>query len=159
MTNRMLAFGLILIMVAPLASRATGPAESTAVSPDSTVTNTVELPAGWDELRDPLWPIGYTPPPPTTAPTAPSATNTIVVQKSAQELLEERASWPPLKLKALTKGTRGGYMAVIDGIGVVEAGEIVRIQAAGLVYRWRIEMIGPSGLKAKRLPLKAVKHQ
>ena len=75
MTNRMLAFGLILIMVAPLASRATGPAESTAVSPDSTVTNTVELPAGWDELRDPLWPIGYTPPPPTTAPTAPSATN------------------------------------------------------------------------------------
>lgn len=152
----MLAFGLILTMVAPLASRAAGPAEGTAVSPDSTVTNTVELPAGWDELRDPLWPIGYTPPPP---PTAPSATNTTVVQKSAQELLEERASWPTLKLKALTKDTRGGYMAVIDGIGVVEAGEVVRIQAAGIVYRWRIEMIGPTGLKAKRLPLKAVKHQ
>jgi hypothetical protein len=153
--NRMLAFGLILLMVAPLASRAAGPAESTAVSPDSTVTNTVELPAGLDELRDPLWPIGYTPPPP---PTAPSATNTTVVQKSAQELLEERASWPPLKLKALTKDKRGGYMAVIDGIGVVEAGKIVRIDAAGIVYRWRIETIGPTGLKAKRLPLKAVRH-
>jgi hypothetical protein len=153
--NRMLTFSLILIMVAPLTSRATGQPESTAVSPDSTVTNTVELPAGWDELRDPLWPIGYTPPPP---PTAPSATDTAVVQKSAQALLEARAVWPSLKLKALTKDSRGGYMAVIDGIGVVEEGEIVRIQAAGIVYRWRIEMIGPTGLKAKRLTLKAVRR-
>jgi hypothetical protein len=113
----------------------------------------VELPPGWDDLRDPLWPIGYTPPPP---PPPPSATNAVVVvRQSEQELLAARAVWPSLELKALTKGTRGGYMAVIDGVGVVEAGEVVRIQSDGIIYRWRIAEIGPKGLKAKRMPLRA----
>ena len=144
--------GLLILTLSCHCSIETAHADVPDSETSAAATNSFTFPTAWEEQRDPLWPVGYVP------PALQVETNVVVVQKSAQELLAERAVWPSLKLKALTKDRQGNYMAVIDGIGVVMTGEIARIQSGDIIYRWHIDAIGPQGLKAKRLPLKAVRQ-
>jgi hypothetical protein len=106
-----------------------------------------ELP-NYDQLRDPFWPIGYTRKMPEKIdPNAP---------KEPEEPVTIEPKWPKLRLKAVTSSPKG-YIAIIEGIGLVEEGQIVKKTVDGVVYRWKIGEISKKGFAHKKLDAKAVK--
>ncbi|MCE9614998.1 MAG: hypothetical protein K8T26_12020 [Lentisphaerae bacterium] len=104
--------------------------------------------AALSRLRDPFWPIGWTPPPvedtrnsqPTTQLKGP------VRWEEATRMLEPTA---------LTQLPSGQYLAVLKGIGVVEVGDNVAVKYGGLVYRWEIKSITSEGIVPQRLGVSA----
>ncbi|MBN2302424.1 MAG: hypothetical protein JXN60_07915 [Lentisphaerae bacterium] len=88
------------------------------------------------KLRDPFWPVGY-------IPFSPEEQNTNTTTSEAQ--------WPSLKLKGITTTPRGGYLAIIDSVGLVEAGQVVQIKKNGIIYTWQITDITDKGFRSKKL--------
>ena len=90
------------------------------------------------EMRDPFWPIGY-------RPKSRESKNEPDFSSTAQ------MKWPALKVKGLTKGVSGNYIAILENIGVVEAGDIIRIEQNGVIYRWKINAVTKKGVSSTRL--------
>lgn len=91
-------------------------------------------------LRDPFWPVGYQP-----------VSLEQQQAKAAEMEIATRAQWPELPLRAISHAGRQRFIAFIDKIGLVEAGDVVLMQEDGLVYRWRIESITEDGIVSTRL--------
>jgi hypothetical protein len=94
-------------------------------------------------IRDPFWPVGFSPVPKEKKEQAKKKTE-----------FESRIKWPKLKLKGLTKTKDKRYIAVLDKFGVVEKGVIISAEKDGLIYRWRIDDITDKGIKRTRLPVR-----
>lgn len=106
-----------------------------------------ELPE-YDQLRDPFWPIDYVRKiEPKIDPTAP---------KQPETPVKIEPKWPKLKLKAVTSSPKG-FIAIIEGVGLVEAGEVIRKTVDGIVYSWRIDEISEKGFSYKQLNAMPVK--
>lgn len=106
-----------------------------------------ELPE-YDQLRDPFWPIGYARRvKPKVDPNQP---------KEPEEPVKIEPKWPRLRLKAVTSSPKG-FIAIIDGIGLVEEGQIVKKTVDGITYRWKIGKITKKGFAHAKLDAKAVK--
>jgi hypothetical protein len=90
--------------------------------------------AGPKLARDPFWPVGYTPPPP-------------VVGGERVERIDKPVKWPQLRLKGLTRGAKGVYLAVVEDVGgLVEPGSVIAKEQDGLLYRWEVKEISDKGL-------------
>ncbi len=129
-----------VILTAAAAPRLTGLAED---APPVASQAVVRVDA-WMLERDPFWPVGYTP------PKEPDPIET------KRDHIRQRIEWPRLALKGLTHTTGGRYLAIIDGIGVAEAGDVVSVERARLTYRWRIDEITRRGIRATRLDVREV---
>jgi hypothetical protein len=104
-------------------------------------------------VRDPFWPVGYTPPP----PPKPGEEKKAVEPEEAPEVAKP-LDWPTLELKALARSSDGRrYMAVISGVGLIESGETVTVIRDGVRYRWVIVEINERGMRQRRLDATAVK--
>ncbi|OGV68426.1 MAG: hypothetical protein A2283_19400 [Lentisphaerae bacterium RIFOXYA12_FULL_48_11] len=113
--------------------------------------------------RDPFWPIGYWPQKKdesgniiSTAPgmpaiQTPGKTNVVVAPK------EIVISWPELKVKGLTRQGDGTYIAIIDGVGIVEKGQIIQIQRDGFIFKYKISDINQKGILQQKLDYKPKK--
>jgi hypothetical protein len=94
-------------------------------------------------LRDPFWPIGYRPVPKT--------------KKEAQAKISRiraRTHWPTIKLRGVTRHGENKYIAILEGIGLVEPGDVVAIKKEGLIYRWRINDVNENGISRTRLDVR-----
>lgn len=104
-------------------------------------------------VRDPFWPVGYTPPP----PPKPGEEKKVVEPEEPPEMVKP-LDWPTLELKALAKSSDGRrYMAVISGVGLIESGETVTVVRDGVRYRWVIVEINERGMRQRRLDATVVK--
>jgi hypothetical protein len=97
-----------------------------------------------DLYRDPFWPVGWRP---------PEADSPSEGESPAEE--ETPIKWDEaldkLRVIGISETLDGTYLAVIKGIGLVEAGETVAIEHDGLVYRWRIRRISKRGIAPEQL--------
>jgi hypothetical protein len=125
-------------------------AEAPGAEAPASTTNAliVNLPPG---ERDPFWPVGYVPPPP--APPAPTNQVGDVDAPKPEEVIE----WPNLVVKGITRNKAGRYMAVIDGIGLVESGETVATVREGFRFRWIILAVTNQGVLQRKLDVVRVK--
>ncbi len=96
-----------------------------------------------ESLRDPFWPVGFRP--------APVSEKEDVDKLSR---IRELARWPKLTLRGITRTGRNEYIAILEGIGLVEPGDIVSIRQDGLIYRWRINDITADGISRTRLDVR-----
>ena len=49
---------------------------------------------------------------------------------------------------------RGDYIAILDGIGLVESGDEISKRQDNLIYRWRINKITAQGVSRTRLDVR-----
>ena len=91
-------------------------------------------------LRDPFWPVGYNPLPEEEK-----------IEQTKIADLKARINWPALPLRGITHGVGKRFIAIIDGVGLVEAGDIVVIEQDGLIYRWIIDKVSADGINSTRL--------
>jgi len=91
-------------------------------------------------LRDPFWPIGHQP-----------ISESEQVERSKITELKSRISWPALPLRGITHAGGKRFIAVIEGAGLVEPGDIVVIRRNALTYRWRIDRVTQEGVASTRL--------
>jgi len=94
-------------------------------------------------VRDPFWPVGYRPAVKNTGP-----------QEEAASRIQERTSWPSLKLSGITRSGESRYIAIIEGIGLVETGDIITLRQDNLIYRWRINAVTAEGVSRTRLDVR-----
>jgi hypothetical protein len=119
-------------------------AQSEEAAPQQ-VAGAASGPTNQPSVRDPFWPVGYTPPPP-----PPPESEQKIVEAPRPEI-SRPVEWPALALKGITRDRAGRYMAVLDGIGIAEAGSVVSMTRNGMNYRWRILEISDKGLTSARL--------
>jgi len=119
-------------------------AETVDAAPDSAAAAPAETPADpLTSLRDPFWPVGFRPVP--------------VSQKEVHEQvtrIRELTRWPKLILRGITRTGRGELIAIIEGIGLVESGDIISMRRDGLIYRWRINDVTAAGISRTRLDVR-----
>jgi hypothetical protein len=94
-------------------------------------------------LRDPFWPVGFTPSP-----------KTVLNPSLAKSRIRSQTRWPKLTLRGITRTGKGDYIAIIDGIGLVEPGDVVSKREDNLIYRWRINTINAKGISRTRLDVR-----
>lgn len=97
-------------------------------------------------LRDPFWPVGYSPAPPEPE----------VVEEEEKEEEEDippvkPEKWPVLRVRGISKSGDGSRLAIIDKVGIVEEGDIVSFKHDDLVYQWQVTRITAEGISQKRL--------
>lgn len=100
--------------------------------------------------RDPFWPVGYVPPPPTPTVDLEAERRRLEAERQRQEMAK-RIEWPSLTLTGITHAGNQNFIAVIEGIGLVEQGDIVSIHKGDLIYQWRINQIKANGITSTRL--------
>jgi len=107
-------------------------------SPTASTESKSENEAAEEVPRDPFWPVGYRP-------------------KAANEddggLLPKvkTIKWPSLNLKSIARASGGTHVAILEGVGIVEVGDIVTVKKDGLIFKWRIEAITEKGILPRRL--------
>ena len=95
-------------------------------------------------LRDPFWPIGWTPPKVTvTTDKAP------VVQKRSPVRWDDARKL--LKITGLSKAPDGRYFAILKGIGVVEESDVVTVTLDDFTYKWRVTGITENGIVPEQI--------
>lgn len=113
--------------------------ESNPVKPTSTLETTPPV----EEPRDPFWPIGY-------REVLKKRQDDMKVQDKAllkePEVEKVPVAWPSIELKGISKALGGKYIAILNGIGVVETGDVVKKEHDGVIYRWKINAITEKGL-------------
>ena len=97
--------------------------------------------------RDPFWPVGYAPKP-----------KEDLVKKETEIIPRQKEEWPALTVRGIIRQGREKYMAVLNGVGLVEVGELVSIEKGGLVYQWRIESITGTDVSCTRLEARQTKN-
>lgn len=65
-------------------------------------------------------------------------------------------TWPDLEMKGVSKVPDGKYRAILIGIGVVEAGDVVKMERDGVIYRWKINAITEKGLSHTQMDARRV---
>lgn len=140
---------ILMVLVPTLGLAAPPPTEpapplSAVASGEPTGTSLEGTAATNPVPRDPFWPVGYVPKPrvPETARVPPSAPPTAAKRPPPE--------WPALKVTGIMQTARGP-LAVVEGVGLVEEGSVVRRQIGGYVYRWRVDRITPERLVYTRL--------
>jgi hypothetical protein len=92
-------------------------------------------------MRDPFWPVGYWPASPE-------------VKKQQAEVKQKQAKaevqWPPLTVKGISQ-VGGRYLAIVDGAGLVEAGQQVTVRNGNLLFTWQIQDIRAEGVSYKKV--------
>ncbi len=110
-------------------------------------TNTIEdletLPPDFEQLRDPFTPPGFRQADPVDAEE--------VAEQREQEALAARIQWPTLKLRGISHIGNSKFIAIVQDIGLVEAGEEIWIERDNLLYTWRVENITAKGITTTRL--------
>ncbi len=91
-------------------------------------------------LRDPFWPVGYKP-----------ASESEKIEDSKIADLKAKIKWPALPLRGITHAGGKRYIAIIEGVGIVESGDIVTIKQDSLIYRWVIDRVTGDGISSTRL--------
>lgn len=141
MRNFVCTVGILLlcsVAVAQTSESAADEASDVDVQLAAHDTNAVRV------VRDPFWPVGYTPAPP--EPEEPEK------DENEEELpLPTPEKWPILRIKGLSKGGSGRRMAILDRVGIVEEGDTISFEHENLVYQWLIEEISDKGVFQKRL--------
>lgn len=94
-------------------------------------------------LRDPFWPVGFRP--------VPVSEQEVDKQVSR---IRELTRWPKLTLRGITRTGQGEHIAIIEGIGLVESGDIISMRRDGLIYRWRINDVTAAGISRTRLDVR-----
>ena len=89
------------------------------------------------ELRDPFWPIGF----------APASEDDTVKQEI---VIANPINWPKLKVQGISKSKKG-YIALIQGRGMVKAGQILSIKSGRRIYKIRIDAITDKDIKTTNL--------
>jgi len=120
-----------------------------AVPPDG--TNATETAV----RRDPFWPVGYVP-----LAARPPVTNEAPVVVEPEKVEEEPApviKWPELYARGLTQTPEKDYIAFLDGIGMIEEGDSVRVVRDSTVFTWRVDRITKDGAKLRRVSAVAKK--
>ena len=102
------------------------------------------------ELRDPFLPVGMSITPSSNEVIPTSNSTNQQPQKIAAPIVHE-IKWPKLNVKAKMKKPNGRNVAYIEGIGVVEAGEIVSQSSDGFMYRWRVETVTETNVTFTKL--------
>lgn len=92
------------------------------------------------KLRDPFWPVDYKP-----------ASESEKIESSKIADLKAKINWPALPLRGVTHAGGKNYIAIIEGVGLVEAGDIVVIERDSLIYRWMIDSVTGAGVSSTRL--------
>ncbi len=91
-------------------------------------------------LRDPFWPVAFKP-----------VSESEKIEKTKIADLKAKISWPALPLRGVTHAGGKNYIAILEGIGLVEDGDIVEIEQDSLIYRWRIDKVTSAGVGSTRL--------
>jgi hypothetical protein len=139
MRTKHLRFCVAVILMSSFGARVgaeeenTLPRKTTAPSVDPSISQR-------STLRDPFWPVGFHP----EAKASKEA-------RAHESRIRESVLWPKLKLSAISRTTQGSFIAIVDGIGIVEAGDIVSMRRKGLIYRWRINKVSSKGISRTRL--------
>lgn len=126
---------LLAVFTVLLASGATG-----APDTEQNATRIDVYGDAFSRLRDPFWPVGYNPLPEEEK-----------IEQTKIADLKARINWPALPLRGVTHAGGKRFIAIIDGIGLVEAGDIVVIEQDGLIYRWIIDKVSADGINSTRL--------
>lgn len=92
------------------------------------------------QLRDPFWPVGYQ-----------AASESEQEVRTKIEELKALVRWPALPLRGITHVSGRKFIAVLEGVGLVESGDIVTLQRGELTYRWRIDKVTADGVTSTRL--------
>ncbi|NQU39036.1 MAG: hypothetical protein HQ523_03700 [Lentisphaerae bacterium] len=124
----------------PLSNTAS-PAEGIGVD-----TNGVVNESGMEILRDPFWPVGYAPPPPEPEVTEEQAEKIEVAQAT-----QAKIQWPALLLKGITRAGPDRYMAIVEGVGLVETGQTISLHKSDMLYTWKIDEVSARGVRFSRL--------
>ncbi len=90
--------------------------------------------------RDPFWPVGYQ-----------KVSETEQRERTKIEDLKSRIRWPALPLRGISHTSGKRFIAILDGIGLVEPGDVVSIRQDHLIYRWRIDNVSAEGVSSTRL--------
>lgn len=96
--------------------------------------------SSFSQLRDPFCPIGYKP-----------VSESEQIERTKIADITSRIKWPTLPLRGITHGGGKRFIAIIEGIGLVEPGDIVEMKRDSLIYRWRIDNVTAAGLSSTRL--------
>lgn len=96
-------------------------------------------------IRDPFWPVGYTPVPESKK-----------LEQAKISRLESLIKWPKLKLQGISRTSDNKYLAVIDKIGIVEEGDVIAVKKDGIIYRWKINKITKNGISRTKLNPKEI---
>lgn len=93
-------------------------------------------------LRDPFWPVGYTP-------------AWVIEQESPQRAINTAIDWNQamkhISIQGVSSRSGHDFLAVING-RVKGVGETVSVRTAGLRYTWMIESIAPpNSVKLRRV--------
>jgi hypothetical protein len=100
------------------------------------------------ELRDPFTPVDI---PPAPTPQTPIDNQAGPGDTPPPPPPPVASTWPKLPVKALMTDPSGKHVAMIEGVGSVEAGDIVSKKVEGVIYRWRIELITDKDVSFKKL--------
>lgn len=105
--------------------------------------------------RDPFWPVGYTPPPPEEEITHIPDTTT-VPDDTPVVIDKDEIEWPRLRVRGITSTLDGGYIAMIDGFGIAEPGQIIQITERRTLFRWEVVEITKRGMNTRRIDARPV---
>jgi hypothetical protein len=146
--NWLLAGAACLAAVAALCGRAqeVPAAAPTAEDVADVFVDTNALP------RDPFWPVGHV----RRIPDLPQVPAAFTNDEPATTAGNVPLSWPKLTLKAMAPSPSGGYIGLLQGVGLVEGGEIIRMTRDGIEYRWRVVSVGPGGAVCDRIDARPV---
>jgi hypothetical protein len=133
-------------VAAPAQADAAATAAAAAAPPPGTAT---VVNAASDEAdsvrRDPFWPVGWAPP-----NFGKPKDNGRPEEKSS--LIKWDEAVKQLRVRGVTRsGDR--YFAVVEGMGVVEAGDVVSVEYEGLTYRWTVVSVNARGIVPRKLDL------
>jgi hypothetical protein len=97
-------------------------------------------------LRDPFWPIGY-------SPVVPGSPQTNKSLPKATARVEQPPKWDDalksLEVRGIMKTSSGSYVAIVDG-QVASEQEVISKSFLGKTYTWRITSISKAGIKFVR---------
>lgn len=103
-------------------------------------------------MRDPFWPVGFTPKPPEAK--SPDGTVTPGVTTIVEPVIEEPPKWDEalklLSVKGVMKGKTGGFMAAINN-QVVSEGDVISAVHKNRKYSWKVSSISDKGVSFARL--------
>ena len=138
---RLLTYALLGLWLSLSMMAEAGPATNSI--PTNTTT---KAEAVLEVLRDPFWPVGYVP-----APPEPDISEAEVARIEVELETKAKTKWPALRLKGISQASRGRYMAIIEGVGLIETGQTVAMQRDGLLYTWIIDEVSAKGVRFTRL--------
>lgn len=106
--------------------------------PDEEAHRPAEGQQTWDGPRDPFWPVGFRPAPPAAGDTG-------------QDAPETDFDWPELVLRGITGSEEGRLLAMIEGVGIVEAGDVASLRKGDTIFTWEILEVKSDSITSRRL--------